>query len=160
MKFFDCNLYKDWIYLRIGKLLRLNISNPFRIRRKLKNVFIPLKRTFVHGRYGGGFNLYLLHKNDFWIDIEVHDVGWKDKYNSPRYENSPIIAFCLLGYVIGWTWKLEDKEDSSNYWTTSDYWEQALWYIYYSQCDIKKAKKTWPWQDMKGNTTWNGNFLV
>ena len=45
----------------------------------------------------------------------------------------------------------------------------VLWYLYYSKTisqglndepDIQKAKKSWPWQDMKGNSTWTDEFLV
>ena len=50
-----------------------------------------------------------------------------------------------------------------------DYWEQALWYLYYTDTisqglinkpDIKKAKESWPWQNYETKeSSWNDEFL-
>ena len=51
-----------------------------------------------------------------------------------------------------------------------DYWEQALWYLYYAsynrekkgydELSIEKAEKTWPWQNLDGTSNWNKEFLL
>ena len=51
-----------------------------------------------------------------------------------------------------------------------DYWEQALWYLYYTntisqvllgKSNIEMAKESWPWQDYETKkSTWNNKFLM
>ena len=55
-----------------------------------------------------------------------------------------------------------------------DYWEQALWYLYYYNTisygrlespDIKKAKESWPWKAVtsfedEGESSWNDKYLL
>ena len=51
-------------------------------------------------------------------------------------------------------WWVAPDEDIDNY------WEQILWYLYYSNEDINKAITTWPWQDQNGNSTWKGEYII
>ena len=39
------------------------------------------------------------------------------------------------------------------------YYEQILWYLYYSDKDIIKAEKTWGWETA-GKSTWNNDYLI
>lgn len=156
---------KDWIYLDWGKYLYIDISNPKKTMNKLKGIFKPLKRYFrsEQGLYAPYPVLWVSEPH--FIQIMFHDVGWKDKYDTPRFEYPPYIWIHIYKWNWVWYWSLPlhqvDKDD--------EYWEQALWYLYYTNTisqglinkpDIQKAKESWPWQDMRGNSNWTDEFLV
>ena len=77
------------------------------------------------------------------ILIITSDVGWKDKWHTPRYEEPPYIWIHLFKYNWIWYWELPNEK------YMDDYWEQALWYLYYydnisykcSKPNINKAKE-------------------
>ena len=154
--------FKGWIYI--------SIMNPFKTMRKLKGVFKSL------------FCYYKTSKSDFapypvlWVSkpLFIHiissDVGWKDKYDTPRYEYPPYIWIHIYKWNFVWHWDLPDNLffDSKN--NVEDYWEQALWYLYYyntysqgllDKPDIDKAKESWSWIDYNTReSTWNNKFLI
>ena len=134
------------------------ISNPFKTMNKLKGIFKPLKTRYKISKYW--YPILWLSKPAY-IQIVIRDVCWKDKNYTPRYEVCPYIWLYLFGlsFIIYWEWKDNRLND--------DYWEQALWYLYYSSeykmkvPDIIEAEKYWPWVDMKTNkSSWNDNYLV
>jgi hypothetical protein len=96
--------------------------------------------------------------NWYWIEVgwpisvKTIGLGWKDKYDSPRAEWSPSfqIYFFHLQFCIWW-----NAPDDNN----DQYYEQVLWYLKYSNKDIVKAKKTWPWTNNK-KSTWNYDYLI
>jgi len=85
--------------------------------------------------------------------IDNIELGWKDKYSSPRYEWSP--SFHI--YFFWWQFSIFlNSPDGDN----DQYYEQILWYLQYSDKDIIKAKETWPWQNFKTKkSTWNDKYL-
>jgi hypothetical protein len=88
------------------------------------------------------------------IMIVKYGLGWKDKYNSPRYEWSPSfqIWFFRWQFCIWWISPVKDGDR---------YWEMVLWYLKYSNKDIEKAKETWGWVDFTtGESTWNNDYLI
>lgn len=82
------------------------------------------------------------------------ELGWKDKFNSPRAEWNPMfyIFFFHWQFCIHWTEPTSEKYPDK-------YWEQILWYLCYSGKDIKKAEETWPWS-CEGKSTWSKKYLV
>jgi hypothetical protein len=80
-------------------------------------------------------------------------LGWKDKYNTPRFEWSPAfqIYFFGLEFSIFLTNPVDEDLDS--------YWEHVLWVMKYSDGDIDKAKETWEWKDNNGKSTWDNKYL-
>lgn len=41
------------------------------------------------------------------------------------------------------------------------YWEMILWWKYYADKNINKAKKTWPWRDGKTKkSTWDPSYVI
>ena len=69
------------------------------------------------------------------LDINIHDVYWKDKWNSPRHERDPLIYICLFNRLALWIVftkkfinEFGEKEDYSMH-----YWEYILDYLYYSK---------------------------
>lgn len=92
--------------------------------------------------YGWPVYIYWLH------------LGWKDKFNTPRFEWCPAfyIFFFKWQFVIGWG--APDGDDDR-------YYEMILWYLEYSDRNIEKAEKTWGWTDgTTKQTTWNKNYLI
>lgn len=100
--------------------------------------------------------------NHYWIEIgkpwsiKTNELGWKDKWNTPRFEWSPAfyIFFFHWQFCIWWVApNVKDRYDDN-------YWEQVLWYLYYSDKDIIKAESTWGW--VKSGTkesTWDNKYL-
>jgi len=171
--FFCAIMYfrKDWFYLNWKKYLYIDISNPKRTMNELKGVFKPLKLyfKFVKDEYAP-YPILWVSKPAF-VQIMFHDVGWKDKYDTPRFEYHPYIWIHIYKWNFVWYWDLPDtigynpKTDHID-----DYWEQALWYLYYTntisqvllgKSNIEMAKESWPWQDYETKkSTWNNKFLM
>ena len=152
------------MYLNKLKWIYLDIRNPFKTMKKLKGVFKPLKYYFKWNTNTDWFPMLWCSKPAY-IHIMSVDVGWKDKFDSPRYEYPPAIWIHLFKLNLIWYWELPNEK------YMDDYWEQALWYLYYSsynkekkgydKLDINKAKKSWPWQDHKTKkSTWTDKFLI
>lgn len=92
------------------------------------------------------------------LDVDVCDVWWKDKYDTPRFEYSPRIQITLFWrwtLLIWWGFKNEDWRE----WSNDRYWEQYLWTQYYSEGQIDVAETTWPWRNEKDESTWDRKYL-
>jgi len=100
-----------------------------------------------------------LFGNQYWIQIgwpikiTWHGLGWKDKYDTPRFEFAP--GFYI--YFFHWQfcmWEVSPDGDNDRY------YEQKLWLEKYSNNDYNKAKETWPWVDgQTKESTWNDKFF-
>jgi len=95
------------------------------------------------------------------ISIKTNGLGWKDKFDSPRFEWQPafFIYFFGLQFCIWWNApKLEGKKYANN----DKYYEMILWYLKYNTSkDIKLAEETWDWIDSKTKkSTWNKKYLI
>jgi len=73
--------------------------------------------------------------------------------NSVRYEWFPMFQINFFKWQFVIKWRSPDKNDDR-------YYEQILWWLKGSDKDLKKAEKTWGWTDMKGNSTWNKDYLL
>lgn len=103
--------------------------------------------------------LFNLFGNQYWIQIgwpikiTWHGLGWKDKYDTPRFEFSP--GFYI--YFFHWqfcTWEVSPTS------RTDKYYEQKLWLEKYSDNNYNKAKETWPWVDgQTKESTWDDKFF-
>lgn len=118
-----------------GKYFAWSIENPFKTWWKARKYF-KFPNIAIH---------FSNNKNSFpyasksWqgklLDINIHDLFWKDKYNSPRHERNPLIYICLFGKWSLWITfhktfidEFGDKTDESLH-----YWEYLLDYLYYSK---------------------------
>ena len=82
------------------------------------------------------------------------DLGWKDKYGTPRYEWAKQFAIYFFGleFHIWWVAPCGDNHK---------YWEQWLWTYRYCDGDINKARNTWGWIDMDTNeSSWDDKYLT
>ena len=147
------------IHLDKRKWIYINIENPFKMMKKLRGIFKPLKKYFRCTFKEFDYYPVLWCSKPAFIHIISQDVMWKDKYDDPRFEVVPYIWIHIwkMNLVLYWDTKDHDSED---------YWEQALWYLYYyhrymyHKPDINKARENWPWKYSSTNkSTWNDDFL-
>lgn len=152
------------IYWKFKNLIYVSLTNPFKTMKKLKGVFKPLRCYFMNGKNIDNTPFIWCSKPSK-IQIVARDVGWKDKYATPRFEDPPYIWIHLFGYDLIWYWKLPPHYNWSD---ELDYWEQALWYLYYYHTysqklsdspDINTAREGWPWE-WEGKSTWSDKYLV
>lgn len=153
--------FKKWIYIFI--------ENPIKTMNKLKGVFKPLKCYFKFKiSIFAPYPVLWVSKPSF-IHIIFQDVMWKDKYDTPRYELPPYIWIHIWKMNFIWYWDLPNTLEYNKEDLTEEYWEQALWYLYYTNTisqglidkpDIKKARESWPWQDENYVSSWNDKFLT
>lgn len=86
--------------------------------------------------------------------IVKYGLGWKDKFDSPRYEWSPSFQIWLFKWQFC-MWLVAPVENGDTY------WEMVLWYLKYSKKDILKARDTWGWVNTKTKqSTWDNNCLT
>jgi hypothetical protein len=91
---------------------------------------------------------------EYGLPFYIHnqELIWKEKYGTPRLEYVPSfhITFFRLQFVI--FWGMGTNEDK--------YYEMILWYLFYSDKDIEKAKNTWPWIDYKTKkSSWVESYI-
>lgn len=150
--------YKDWIFVNLFNIIFFNWEKR-KDMESIKEVFIPLKCYFKFTREYVPF-MFANHHYGKLLSIIIRDVQWKDKDGTPRHEENPFISIALFNkFFFNWSWKL--PEEIEEHWIDSDnYWEQGLWWLYYCDKDINKAKETWPWQDYETKkSSWNNKFI-
>jgi hypothetical protein len=106
---------------------------------------------------------FILFNRVFVIEIgtpivykETH-LGWKDKFDTPRFEWYPAKQLYFFGCEYSVFYKapkVNSAYDSDNY------YEMILWYLKYSDKDIIKAEHTWGWSNEHGVSTWNKKYLL
>lgn len=157
------NIFKYGIYLDFRKWIYLSLRNPFRTMNKLKGVFKPLRCFFKFSWREWDYWPVLWCSKPAYLHIISTDVMWKDKYDTPRYEVPPYIWIHIYKLNFVWYWDLQPHMR----YETDNYWEQALWYLFYhseykmKKPDILSAENYWPWQDYETKkSTWNNKFLI
>lgn len=104
-------------------------------------------------------NEYYVRIGKPWAVVK-NELGWKDKYNTPRYEWEPSFQVWFFKWQFCIHWMPPSIEgDDSRY--PDLYWEMILWYLNYCDKDLEKAEKEWGWQDYKTKeSTWNKKYLI
>lgn len=130
-----------WYY----NLIAFNIENPLKTWWKARKYFkIPKVRLYISTN-----RWYFPYASKWWqgklLDINIHDVYWKDKYDSPRHGKNPLIYICLFGKIALWIYftmtyknEFEEKVDGSIY-----YWEYILEWLYYKEQKTLKCYSNW-----------------
>lgn len=107
-----------------------------------------------------------LFDNTYYVEVGKpfvivnYGLGWKDKYDTPRYEWSPAfhIYFFNWQFCIWWNAPIINNE---KYPDNDKYYEMVLWYLKYSDKNIKKAEETWGWVNSNtGESTWEKKYLI
>ena len=156
MRNLNFNFYKDWIFINIFNIISVNWEKR-KDMKAIKEVFVPLKCYFKFTRRYAPF-MFANHYGKLF-SIIIRDVQWKDKCNTPRHEENPFISIALFNkFFFNWSWGLS-KEIEEHWIDNDDYWEQGLWWLYYSDKDINKARETWPWTGEDNKSTWKNKFI-
>lgn len=116
----------------------------------IKGVFLPLKRKYYIGK--------LKHRGyifgSFPIRIISRDLEWKDKYGTPRVELLPYFAIHFFNLEVSITFEANVKSQEK-------YFEMAIWYVFYCDKDIDKARSEWRWLNaVDSKSSWNDNYLI
>ena len=126
-------------------LIALSIENPFKTWWKAKKYFkfpdVAIKLGWDPYRHP--------YASSYWrgkiLDINIYDLYWKDKYNSPRHERDPLIYFCLFSRISLWIIfgkcyydEFGEKQNGS-----MEYWEYILKYLYYSKNKNLRCYSCW-----------------
>lgn len=99
------------------------------------------------------FDNYYFISLGYPIKIHINDLGWKDKWNSPRFEWNPSFKICFFHWQFCIYYNSPDGNNDK-------YYEMFLWWRYYCDKDIQKAEETWGWVDAHTKeSTWNKNYL-
>ena len=131
---------------------RLQFGTPYMYPRKFNSTIFTIRKVKLKYCRNLNFNLFgynISYGSPIWI--HKNDLGWKDKFNTPRFEWSPafIIFFFKWQFCIFWNSPIDNSYK---------YWEMILWWLYYSDKDIKKAESTWKWTN-GDNSTWNSDIV-
>ena len=111
----------------MSKLISIYFKNPLKTWWKARKYFKCPKPKIS----------FFCHKQSVakLLDINVHDVFWKDKWDIPRHEISPRIFFCLfgtIGFIVTFPVAyINEFGEEENY--DIEYWEYLLDYLYYSK---------------------------
>ena len=148
---------RKWSYFE-NKYFHISITNPFSTMNKVTYIFKKPKLHFKIIKRINNFPFFFCSPRAKIFDFQMHDVMWKDKYDTPRCEGYPQIHFTLFNTITFlWYWQPND-----------DYWEQVLWYLHYypiysnrlcNRPNIFLAEKNWPWIGYPDNkSTWNRKY--
>ncbi len=120
--------------------------------RKDKYLYVPSKHFKL-------FGYYIYYGSP--IVYRKLNLGWKDKFGTPRHEWDPgfYLYFFNLQFCIWWSSPYLETDVVSC--ENEKYWEMVLWYLHYSDKDIKKAEKTWAWIGYETKkSTWDNKVLI
>jgi len=136
----------------IGKILH---GNPYFTPWNFNSSILTIRKKKPKYLRCNHFKLFRYDISYGWpIIISSYNLGWKDKFGTPRFEwNAAFqIYFFKWQFCVYWVSPFKDEDT---------YWEMILWFIIYSDCDLDKAKKTWDWVDYKTKkSTWNDEYLI
>ena len=122
------------MYIR-NKLFYIHIENPFKTWWKVRKVF-----KFIFPKIRVWFNIkgfpFIHHVGKIFY-LDIHDIYWKDKFNSPRHEVSPELNFTLFN-IFNFRIHMELNDDYI-------YWETLLDYLYYG-FNVEEAIKHNTWE--------------
>lgn len=96
--------------------------------------------------------IYLYIKIGWPVMFNQTELGWKDKFSTPRFEWAPAFSLYLFNWQLHGHYVIEDSKWSD------DYWEMYLWWKNYSDKDLERARKTWPWK-INGKSSWNEGYI-
>lgn len=124
-RFFSNKLKFPW-YSKSNSYISYWIENPFKTWWKARQYFKrpKLHCYFSYSKFCGIGKI---------LDIDIHDIQWKDKWESPRHEHSPKISITLFQrfnfsilFTIYYFDEFGDKKNGD-----MEYWEYLLNWLYY-----------------------------
>lgn len=143
-----------------------------RLKLKTEEELTKYYETYPHLRHREEYkfsNLPMVRRNKNWtfelfnqwwhiqvgwpFSIGAYGLGWKDKWNSPRFEWCPAFYIFFFKWQFIITWTAPDGDSDR-------YYEVILQYLYYQDKDIEKTRKNWGWVDSEGRSTWEEKYLI
>jgi hypothetical protein len=107
-------------------------------------------KEWVFELFGGWYWLSI----GYPIYIYWHGLGYKDKYDSPRFEWVPAFYVFFFKWQFCIHWNAPDGDNDT-------YYEMILWWKHYCKNDIKAAEESWGWVDGQTHkSTWNPDYLL
>lgn len=133
---------------------KLQFGNPYFYPWNFNSKILIIKKEKPKYLRCKSFKLFGYHISyGYPIYITWYGLGWKDKFNSPRYEWSPSFQIYFFKWQFCIFWEAPDGDSDK-------YYEMILWYINYCNKNVEKAEKDWSWSDMSGKSTWNNKYLI
>lgn len=122
-----------------------NFNSQILTFRKERPKFLRCKYfSFLGYQVSYGWPIYI-----YW-----HGLGYKDKYDSPRFEWSPAFYIFFFKWQFCIFWNAPDGDNDK-------YYEMILWWKHYCDKDIKKAEESWGWVDGQTHkSTWNPDYVL
>lgn len=148
--------------ISIKKLIPESIENLMGYKNKYSHIYkIPNHKKYTNYPQFSRCKKYIfkLFKKEFILEIgwpimfKINNLGWKDKYDSPRFEWNPSFQIFFFKYQFCVWWVSPFENDLND-----NYWEQILWYFYYNDSNMEETIKNWPWVS-NGVSTWNNKIL-
>lgn len=136
-----------WYNKRFEEWINIWIENPLKTWKKAKKYFKrPKFKGFFHIVHTYGRYPYACYNRIGKIlDIRITDISWKDKWSSPRHEESPYIFICLFRkfaftgrFYISYYDEFGEKKNGDCY-----YWEYLLDWIYYQNKKSLRCYSAW-----------------
>lgn len=126
-----------WCNKKLEKWFNIYIENPFK-------TWWKVRKYFKRPKWECHFHLVKTYKGypyATWnwlgkiLDINIHDVWWKDKWNTPRHERNPLIYICLFRKfaftAIPHIWYYDEFGEKHS--RDMTYWEYVLDFLYYKK---------------------------
>lgn len=109
------------------------------------------KPEYLRCKYFKLFGYYISYG---WpVLVRKYRLGWKDKFESPRFEWAPSFQIYFFFWQFCIWWVAPDGDNDL-------YYEMWLWYDKYCDKDIVKAKDTWGWVDYDTKeSTWDDKYI-
>lgn len=137
--------YRKWGDKWYKNLVSFSIENPFKTWWKARKYFKAPKLSLKFSSH----KYHFPYASKYWqgkiLDINIHDIYWKNKWNSPRHERNPLIYICLFSRFSVWIYptityynEFGEKENGDMY-----YWEYLLNYLYYSKNKSLRRYSAW-----------------
>lgn len=86
------------------------------------------------------------------LSIYSNELGWKDKWDSPRFEWPPAFYIFFFKWQFCIWWMAPDGDNDK-------YYEVILNWLYYKDRDIDRVRREYGWRDSQGRSTWNEDYL-
>ena len=150
-----------------SNLIAFTIGNPLKTWWKARKYF-KFPHVSIGIYYNSWLHPYATRKcRGKILDIDIHDVMWKDEYDTPRYERNPFIYICLFSRLSLWiTFPMRYKDEFDEWqYCSDDYWKYMLDYLYYSH-DLKNfsfgvmSSKIYKKVDFSRNITVPYDFII
>lgn len=135
---------------RLEKWINLYIQDPLTTWKRVKKYFKKPKISFKIHKVTkiSGYPYATYKRIGKILDIYIHDVQWKDKWDTSRFESSPYIWICLfrrlaLSVQFNIFYQDEFGEDIDG---NREYWEYVLDYLFYKDQKTLRCYSVWEGQ--------------